>query len=248
MDKIAIMSDIHGNMQALEAVLTDIEQQGIDTIYCLGDLIGKGPDGDLVVDRCKDVCDAIVRGNWDDAIGNEHESEGLNWWKAHLSQEHIDYLKGLPNTHDFMLSGKHVRLFHASQISEHHRVYGRSDVNTYEAHHAMFDNTDFTGYENPAPDIVGYGDIHAAYMMYVDTGKILFNAGSVGNALDMPMAVYAVLTGNLNQPEESPFRIEFVRVPYDIEAAIQRAEDLNMPETDFYSIELRTSQYRGKFK
>ena len=246
MDKVAIISDIHGNMQALEAVLAHIEEQGIHRIYCLGDLIGKGPDGDLVVDRCKDVCDVIVRGNWDDLIGNEHKSVGLNWWKARLSQAQIDYLKGLPNVHDFVMSGKHVRLFHASQISEHHRVYGRSEVNTFEAHHAMFTNTDFTGYDKPEPDIIGYGDIHAAYMMYVDTGKLLFNAGSVGNALDMPLAVYVVLAGNLGELASTPFQIEFVRVPYDIEGAIQRAKDLDMPEIDAYSRELRTSQYRGK--
>jgi len=246
LDKVAIISDIHGNMQALDAVLANIEQQGIHKIYCLGDLIGKGPDGNLVVDRCKEVCDVIVRGNWDDAIGNDHQSEGLNWWKDHLSQQQINYLKGLPNVYDFMLSGKHVRLFHASQISEYHRVYGRSDVNTFEAHHAMFNNTDFTGYDNPEPDIVGYGDIHAAYMMYVNTGKLLFNAGSVGNPLDMPLPAYAILSGHLGQSESSPFHIEFVRVPYDIESAIRRAEELNMPETDFYSVELRTSQYRGK--
>ena len=246
LDRVAIISDIHGNMHALEAVLAHIEQQGIHTIYCPGDLIGKGPDGDLVVDRCKNACDVIVRGNWDDAIGNKHLSEGLNWWKAQLSQDHIDYLKGLPNVHNFVMSGKHVRLFHASQISEHHRVYGRSDVNTFEAHNAMFDNTDFTGHDSPEPDIVGYGDIHAAYMMYVDTGKLLFNAGSVGNALDMPLAVYVVLAGELDKRETTPFKIEFVRVPYDIEAAIQRAKDLNMPETDAYARELRTCRYRGR--
>jgi protein phosphatase len=77
LSKVAIISDIHGNMQALEAVLAHIEQEGIDTIYCLGDLIGKGPDSDRVIDRCKDVCDVIVRGNWDDSIGNNHTSEAL---------------------------------------------------------------------------------------------------------------------------------------------------------------------------
>jgi protein phosphatase len=246
LDKVAIISDIHGNMQALNAVLADIDQQGINTIYCLGDLIGKGPDGDLVVDRCKDICDVIVRGNWDDVIGNKHESVGLNWWKSRLSQEQIAYLKGLPNAYDFVISGKRVRLFHASQISEHHRVYGRSDSNTFEAHNAMFTNTEFTGYDNPEPDIVGYGDIHSAYMMYVDTGKLLFNVGSVGNALDMPLSVYTVLTGHIGESEIAPFHIEFVRVPYDIEGAIQRAKDLNMPETDAYSNELRKCQYRGK--
>jgi protein phosphatase len=243
LDKVAIISDIHGNMHALEAVLAHIEQQGIDTIYCLGDIVGKGPDGDLAVDRCKNTCDVIVRGNWEDVMGRDDlKSEGMRWWQVHLGQQRIDYLKGLHNVHDFMMSGKRVRLYHASHISEHHRIRGHE---TFETHQAMFSNTAFTGYEHPEPDIVGYGDIHRAYMLYVDRGKFLFNAGSVGNALDMPIPVYVIMTGHLENTKSSAFHIEFVRVPYDVEGAIQRAKDLNMPETDAYSKELRTAKYRG---
>lgn len=243
LDKVAIISDIHGNMHALDAVLTHIEQQGIDTIYCLGDMVGKGPDGDLVVDRCKDACDVIVRGNWEDVMGRDNlESEGMRWWQARLGQQRIDYLKGLPNVHDFMMSGKRVRLYHASHISEHHRILGHE---SFETHQAMFSNTAFTGYEHPEPDIVGYGDIHRAYMMYVDTGKFLFNAGSVGNALDMPLPVYVIMTGHLDNTISGSFHIEFVRVPYDVAGAIQRAKDLGMPEIGAYIKELQTAKYRG---
>jgi len=68
MDKIAVISDVHGNIPALEAVLADIRERGIDLIYNLGDLIGKGARSDLVVDRCREVCQVIVRGNWDDHL------------------------------------------------------------------------------------------------------------------------------------------------------------------------------------
>ncbi|MGB1286904.1 MAG: metallophosphoesterase family protein [Aggregatilineales bacterium] len=244
MDKIAIISDIHGNMQALEAVLADIEQAGITHIYCLGDLVGKGPDGHLAVDRCREVCDVIVRGNWDDFIGRDgHDQEGTIWWKAQLGEERLAYLKNLPGTHDFWLSGKRVRLYHASHISVYHRIHA---YKPFEVYQTMFQNTEFTGYDVSEPDIVGYGDIHAAYMTYVDTGKILFNAGSAGNPLDAPVPVYTVLKGVLNSEEAAAFTIEFVRVPYDAEAAIQRAKDVNMPETDAYAKELRTGIYRGR--
>ena len=65
MEKIAIISDIHGNLPALEAVLLDIERRGIKRIICLGDLVGKGPDSAAVVDRIKEVCESVVQGNWD---------------------------------------------------------------------------------------------------------------------------------------------------------------------------------------
>ncbi|MAU10271.1 MAG: metallophosphatase family protein [Anaerolineaceae bacterium] len=240
-DKLAIISDLHGNMDALEAVMADIRQRGIDTVYCLGDLIGKGPDGDLVVDFCQQHVDVVLRGNWDDGIKNPQTSPTVQWWKDRLSQDCLNYLSNLPNSHDFWLSGQRVRLFHASHISEHHRI---RHYTTAEEHLSMFTNTPFTG-DGPEPDIVGYGDIHSAFMIYPDRHKMLFNAGSVGNPLDVPIPVYVVMTGEVGCQEQAPYSMEFVRVPYDVEKQIERARSLNMPATDAYAIELRTAVYRG---
>ena len=55
MERIAIVSDIHGNMTAWEAVLSDIRSRGMERIFCLGDLVGKGPDPVQVVDSVRDV-------------------------------------------------------------------------------------------------------------------------------------------------------------------------------------------------
>jgi protein phosphatase len=68
LDKIAVISDVHGNMPALETVLADIKQRGIDQIYNLGDVVGKGPYSDQAIDRCREVCQVVVRGNWDDGV------------------------------------------------------------------------------------------------------------------------------------------------------------------------------------
>ncbi|QPC83207.1 metallophosphoesterase family protein [Phototrophicus methaneseepsis] len=241
-DKVAIISDIHGNMDALKAVLADIQQRGIETIYCLGDLAGKGPDGDQVVDTCRDVCEAIVRGNWDALLQNKQEHPAVQWWQAQLGPERVQYLANLPNSHDFWLSGQHVRLFHASHISEHHRI--RQDAPA-EKQREMFTNTDFTGFDQPEPDIVGYGDIHGAFLISPShSRKLLFNVGSVGNPLDLPIPVYVVMSGDVGSRASGPFGIEFVRVPYDIEAQVKRAYDLQMPEAAPYASELRTAVYR----
>ena len=226
---------------ALEAVMADIRQRGIDTVYCLGDLIGKGPDGDLVVDFCQQHVDVVLRGNWDDGIKNPQTSPAVIWWKDRLSQDRLDYLSNLPNSHDFWLSGQRVRLFHASHISEHHRI---RHYTTVEEHLSMFTNTPFTG-EGPEPDIVGYGDIHSAFMLYPDRHKMLFNVCSVGNPLDVPIPVYVVMTGEVGSQQQAPYSLEFVRVPYDVEKQIERARSLNMPATDAYAVELRTGVYRG---
>lgn len=243
MDKVAIISDIHGNMQAFETVLDDIQRRGIDLIYCLGDLAGKGPDGDLTIDLIREKCQVVVRGNWDTMMA-ESTNPSMAWWHERLGVDQRRYLHKLPNVYDFLISGKRIRLYHASHIHEFHRILAYSP---YTLHRAMFTNTAFTGFNHPEPDIVGYGDIHAAFMLSpYDTRKLLFNVGSVGNPLDIPLATYAIMTGHLDSEKEGHVGIDFIRLPYDIEGAIQRAKDLNMPEIEAYANELRTAVYRGR--
>lgn len=246
MDKIAVISDVHGNIPALEAVLSDIRQRGIDLIYNLGDVVGKGAYSDLALDRCREVCQVIVRGNWDDAMTQDDDSAVLDWYRQQLGEERLAYLDKLPNVYDLWMSGKRVRLYHASQIGVYNRVYTWVP---YETHRAMFENTPFTGTAWPAPDVVAYGDIHSAYMvsLYLDH-KILFNVGSVGNPLDLPMACYAILTGKLDGQESDSLSVDFIRLPYDIEQAVEQAYEVNVPEADAYAVELRTAVYRGRQK
>lgn len=249
LDKIAVISDVHGNIPALETVLADIRQRGIDLIYNLGDLIGKGARSDLAIDQCREVCQVIVRGNWDDAITTPDDNPTAEWYRAQLGEARLAYLADLPNVYDFWLSGKRVRLYHASQVSVYNRVH---PWQPYETLRAMFENTPFTGNDTlnaPEPDIVGYGDIHTAYMLTLwRDHKILFNAGSVGNPLDLTLATYVILTGNLDSQQSDFFSIDFVRLPYDIELAIEHGRQVNLPELEAYAVELRTAVYRGRQK
>ncbi|KPV51112.1 serine/threonine protein phosphatase [Kouleothrix aurantiaca] len=241
MDRIAIISDIHGNLPALRATLGDIAARGITRIFCLGDLVGKGPHSDQAVDICRAACEATVRGNWDDFILNETDKPTLQWHRQRLGPARLDYLGTLPNVLEFAMSGKRIRLFHASQESVYHRV--QMD-DSRDIHMAMFTNTPFTG-DGPAPDVVGYGDIHSAYAKSF-RNRTLFNAGSVGNPLDITQASYAILEGTYGSSAASPFGLQLIRVPYDIERAISDAAALGMPELAAYANELRTARYRGR--
>jgi len=81
MEHVAIISDLHGNLPALEAVLCDIKRRNISRIFCLGDLVGKGPHAEKVVDICQDVCEVTIKGNWDDHISKPpriRRSAGIN--------------------------------------------------------------------------------------------------------------------------------------------------------------------------
>ena len=74
----------------------------------------------------------------------------------------------------------------------------------------------------------------------------MLNVGSVGNPLDETTAAYVILEGVVGGTAADPFGIQFVRVPYDIEAEIAVATSLGMPELEEYAIELRTSVFRAR--
>ena len=240
MDYIALISDLHGNIPALEAVLRDIKRRNISRIFCLGDLVGKGPHSEKVVDICQEVCEVTIQGNWDDYITRDTEKPTMRWHQQRLGPERLAYLRQLPQTIDFWMSGRRVRLFHASQEGVYYRVL-MDDPR--EKQLAMFTNTAFTG-NTFEPDVVGYGDIHRAYVMPFHQ-QMLFNVGSVGNPLDMPQASYAIIEGTYNSQRADTFAVHLIRVPYDIELAIQQAAKERMPELAPYANELRTAQYRG---
>ena len=243
-ERIALVSDLHGNLTAWRAVLAQLRLDGIQTVYCLGDLVGKGPDGVGVVDLCADVCTGVVRGNWDSAMVDASLDEPwVNWHRNQLDQDRLAYLGGLANAIDLQVSGRWVRLFHASAKSENHRVFLQSARSELEA---MFTNTDFTGHDHPAPDVVGYGDLHQVFLTPAGgIGRTLMNVGSVGNPLDATTAAYVVLHGRLGSAQPDGFGIEFRRVHYDIETEIRVARELGMPEVEAYARELRTSVYRA---
>ncbi|NGZ75635.1 metallophosphoesterase family protein [Saccharibacillus alkalitolerans] len=240
MSKIAIISDIHGNLPALEAVLEDIESRGIAEIYCLGDLVGKGPSSDLAVDLIRRRCRQVVRGNWDEFLPQPTEFETLVWHQNLLGEERLEYLRSLPFSIEFMLSGRYVRLFHASPRSAFERVQPWDD---YGRKLSLFEPSDLSA-DPVKADVAGYGDIHNAYMQHMD-GRMLFNAGSVGNPLDMTQASYAILEGDLGERRRTRLDLTFARVPYDIALAVRQAAEAEMPELDAYVKEIRTGRYRG---
>ncbi|WP_028552293.1 metallophosphoesterase family protein [Paenibacillus sp. UNC451MF] len=243
MQKIAVISDIHGNIPALDAVLADIRQRGVTTIYCLGDLVGTGPHPAEAVDRIKELCPVVVMGNWDQLMSKPSQDEVLLWHQRRLGDQRLQWLKELPFSHDFIMSGRRIRLFHASPVSVFTRI---QPWDSLESRLTMFHNTEMTGTPNgdELPDVVGYGDIHNAYSQNLK-GRTLFNTGSVGNPLDMPQASYAILEGQLDSSVPAAFAIQLVRVPYDIELAVRLAEQENTPLLEPYVRELRTGRYRG---
>ncbi|MCI8383840.1 MAG: metallophosphoesterase family protein [Clostridia bacterium] len=247
MEKIAIISDIHSNLVALEAVLKDIEKRGINRIFCLGDIVFKGSSTCEVVDRIKDKCEIVIKGNCDDAIVNApKESKRRSWYKEQLGEERIEYLKNLPLYKDFYMSGSYVRMFHATKNDLYNRIFA---VDPIEKKKNMFQE------EGKEPDIILYGDIHQQYMQKLQN-KTIVNVGSVGNSVYFPdydesitnmeettQAFYCIIEGEYNAKERGSISIQFVRIPYDIEKEIELAKEKQIPDLEAYIIELTKAKY-----
>ncbi|QDZ16608.1 metallophosphoesterase family protein [Humibacter ginsenosidimutans] len=238
--QVAVLSDVHGNLTAFEAVLADISARGIDTIYSLGDVAGKGPRGSQAVQLARERCAVNVRGNWDELLASDRVDDPVGaWWRDELTVEDRRWLGSLPASYDLAFGGSAFRLFHASAASVFTRVFEQHSPAEFEG---MFANTQLTG-PGPLPTVVCYGDIHGAYVKTV-ADRTLVNVGSVGNPLDETTACYVVLTASRTARPEAP-TVEFVRVAYDREAEVAIAMASGMPEAEAYAIELRTAVYRG---
>lgn len=250
MDKIAIISDVHGNITALNAVLDDIKNRGINRIFCLGDSVAKCTHPDLVIDKLKEHCEVILIGNSDYAICRPEVKNRGFWSREKLGEERANFIFNLPKFHEFYMSGHLVRIFHASPYSLEH-IYNPmfSNKNTIfegkelKSPEDLFKNTEFLGKtdDDPEPDIVGYGHIHSPFVVR-HKNKTLFNTGSVGIPVEMmnsdinnssnkfsTLASYIIIEGNYGNKNLGSISFNLIRLPYDIEKEVEDLKASDMP-------------------
>lgn len=222
MRRIALYSDIHGNLLALDAVLADIERVGIPERYCLGDLVGYGPWPREVIARVRETGDLVVRGNYDDGVGgrkgdcgcyygtDDARADGVASYEftdAALDDAERAWLIGLPDDVRFEAEGLRVLLCHGSprRINEY-LMPDRPD-----AHLAKLA-------AEAGADVICVGHVHTAYHRVVpvaDGGLAHWiSDGSVGKPKDGdPRACWAELVLHDGDAEAL-----FHRVAYDVSA------------------------------
>jgi len=264
MERIAIISDVHGNITALESVISDIESRGISKIYCLGDSVIKCANPDKVIDLLRKKCEVMILGNCDEVICRPDIEYGRFWSRDKIGNERANYIYNLPVSYDFYMSGHLIRLFHASPISLEHvfnPMYPNSDSLYFNKiindPNELFKNTKFIGKKDtdPIPDVIGYGHLHTPNI-YRFANKTIFNVGSVGIPVEMAnegeevetsqfstMASYMILEGNLDSKKLSSLSFTLVRLPYDIEKEIKFLEESDMPNKDIIIKSLRTANH-----
>ena len=104
---IAIISDIHANLEALREVFNYIDGHNVEKVYCLGDIVGYGPNPNECIELIRDRCEAVIMGNHDyAAIGlanieyfNEYAKMSTYWTIENISEDNLKYLRGLPFSH-----------------------------------------------------------------------------------------------------------------------------------------------------
>lgn len=262
--RIAVISDIHGNLEALKAALKDIEKRNVDEIICLGDIIAKGVHSKECIDLIKKKCKIVIQGNCDYHFARKHddikqlpeiEQKRIIWNQSLLGDEEREYLSNLPYSYEFYMSGSLVRLFHANPEKINCTV---TNSDTIETKYKMFLPSERT-VSNQIADVVIYGHIHHPFMdkLY---NKTLINVGSVGNSFDVIRnenkdssiqetckSFYLIIEGEYDSKEyNSDILFQFVKVPYDIEKELED-EAINIEKED-YKFELTEGRYRNMEK
>ncbi len=220
---IAILSDIHANLEALDAVTSAAEDAGAEVFACLGDVVGYGPDPAACLDAVRELCDVVVMGNHDLAVVTGDGSgylpdDGRTAAMAHhagLDEERLRWLATLP-----LKTEAHGATFvHASPDDP----AGWHRLDSYPVLRAQFDafttNICFVGHSH-VPGVVGdrVGALHVR-----PGGRFMVNAGSVGQPRDGdPRAAFLL-------HDTDAFTCQLLRVPYDVARTAEKIRAAGLP-------------------
>ena len=242
--KIALFSDIHANIDALNPVFDDIYSRKPDAIYCLGDLVGYAPYPNEVIETIREKGIPVIAGNYDRGVGlksddcgcayktEEDEARGvesITYTNKIISEENRKYLRSLPS---------HLRVEFGVNTDPYHLllVHGSPrKINEY----LFEDRTDksiIRMMENANAHIMAFGHTHKPYHKKLEDSDGNFrhaiNIGSVGKPKDGdPRACYVTLEweDDLDLSHPDGLNIEFIRVKYDVEKAAKAVEKSPLP-------------------
>ncbi|HJL40275.1 MAG TPA: metallophosphoesterase family protein [Myxococcales bacterium LLY-WYZ-16_1] len=234
--RLALFSDVHGNIEALEAVLERFEEVGgIDRYCCLGDIVGYGAEPEACCTRIREIADVTLLGNHDAAVAGRMDysyyydaaREALDWCRERLSPKNLEWLERLPYTHRIH---EEVDLSHGSphQPEEYDYVFSAEQAQ------------DLLGLKEDLAKVTFIGHSHLTKVFAV----------SEESALDVvaprfslkPQFKYVVTVGSVGQPRDYDPRacagiydtetrtFEYLRVEYDVESQRQKILDAGLAE------------------
>jgi putative phosphoesterase len=228
MQRVAVITDIHANLPAFEAVLETIESTGVDAVYCGGDLVGYGPHPNEVCRLIEDRGIPTIYGNYDYAIARDLEDCGcayrdrkdrelgqlsVAWTLEHTNRRSKDFMRGLPFDLRFEMGGRRVRLVHGSPRKVNEYLFADKPARTFERIAAGADC-----------DVLVFGHTHQPWV--AEYGGVRFvNCGSVGKPRDGdPRASFAML-----EVAEGDLSVTIERVEYDAESVARQVAESGLP-------------------
>lgn len=224
----AVVTDIHGNLPALQAVLGAIDDLGIETVFCGGDLVGYGPHPNEVCALIAEREIPTIYGNYDYAIAREEEDCGcayitahdrelgqqsVAWTLAHTDQDSKDFMRSLPFDLHFPVGRVDLHLVHGSPRKVNEYLFEDKPARLYERLAAAEHDS-----------VLVFGHTHKPWVH--EYGGVLFvNCGSVGKPKDGdPRAAFAVL-----RAAEENVDVSIERVSYDVERVAGEVRDAGLP-------------------
>jgi putative phosphoesterase len=232
--RIALISDIHGNLTAIDAVLNEINQQKIDLIICLGDIATIGPQPRQVIKKLRDLNCACILGNHEAALLNPDHADqyeiapplipALYWCAQLLNNEDLNYLKSCkPLLEVEMERDKSLLCFHGSPRSNTEAILATTSDEDLEK---LFINQKAT--------VMAGGHSHLQ-MARQHNGILIFNPGSVGTpfvsspAPGMPPRLLPWAEYGIIEQTNSGMKFELHRLAYDIEKFIKLVSNSDIP-------------------
>jgi len=214
--EVAFISDIHGNLEALTAVLTIIDSLKIKKIYCVGDIVGYAANPKECIEEIKSRKIPSVKGNHEYATitgntswFNPYAASAIEWGRQQLNEEDFDYLQKLPEKIIERINGYKLFLVHGSPrdpIFEY--VHEESDLEEL--------------IEMSEADILVMGHTHVPFIKKVKNSLVV-NCGAIGQPRDYnPKASFALF-------DIEKFEVKIFRVDYDINTAAKKIIKANLP-------------------
>jgi diadenosine tetraphosphatase ApaH/serine/threonine PP2A family protein phosphatase len=229
--RYAIISDIHGNREALDAVLESILKLKCDKILCLGDIVGYGAEPGYCVDRVREVSSAVVAGNHDFAVlgrinieyFNPHARHATLWTRAKLNEAQTKYLESLP----LSVVLDTCTLVHGSLDAPELFDYIQTSYDAFLTMENMTSRACFIGHSHVPiffllDEVITYSLESSVQLKPYK--KAIINVGSVGQPRDNnPMACFAVY-------DDDALAVTLHRTPYDIEKSAAKILEAGLPD------------------
>jgi putative phosphoesterase len=230
MTRVAVITDIHANLPALQAALARIDELDVDGLYCGGDLVGYGPHPNEVCALMAERAIPTIYGNYDYAIARDLEDCGcayitphdrelgqrsVEWTLEHTDQAGKDYMRTLPFDLRFTVGDTSVHLVHGSPRKVNEYLFEDKPARLYERLAAAEE-----------ADVLVFGHTHKPWVH--EYGGVLFvNCGSVGKPKDGdPRAAFAVLEA---APAGGTVRVHIERVEYDAASVASEVAAAGLP-------------------